>query len=381
MDIIIDVRALMGGKTSGVEVYTRNLLRSLFQLDKENRYILYANAYSDQRQFLQGFERENVTLVCTRIPNKLMNLLLWLIKYPKIDKLAVKNQRKFRDFKPAFLFLPDLRPCAASAGIKKVLVVHDLSWIHFPHFYSLRSRLWHRMLNFRKALINAEKIIAVSKFTADDIISCFGISRNKITVIYEGVGDFTADPHGNSSSLIKKKYSLPEKYFLFLATLEPRKNLPRLIEALRLFKQKDGSNIKLVLAGVKNEKIFHKTQPLDFKDVVTCGFVAEEDKPLLFKQAAAFIYPSLFEGFGLPLLEAMSCATPIITSNVSSMPEIVKDAALLIDPENAKDIAEAMAKVLEPENAKLLKERMLKRIKDFSWEKCARQTLEIFESI
>ncbi|HLG25571.1 MAG TPA: glycosyltransferase family 1 protein, partial [Candidatus Gracilibacteria bacterium] len=164
-------------------------------------------------------------------------------------------------------------------------------------------------------------------------------------------------------------------------TLEPRKNISRLVEGYKLFAKKHPrAGIKLVLAGKTNTSVFSNFRIDKDENIILPGFIDDKDKPLLYEMAEAFVYPSLFEGFGLPLLEALKCGTPIITSDRSSMPEVVGDAALLVNPENSTAIAGALEKILQHDVRSALRRKMAERIKLFSWKKTAKQTLEVLNS-
>lgn len=367
MVTIIDLRALLGHNTSGVEVYLTKLLDNILEQNKKDTFILYTNSAHNQKSILSKFKRKNTIIVQTFFPNRIFNLLLIFLRWPKLDKLVYKKTK----LKCNTFFVPDLRPCPLSKSINKVSAVHDLSFIHFPKYFSLKTRIWYKILNQKKELLESNKIIAVSNFTKQDIIKTFHISPNKIEVIYEGV-----NIEKSNIKYQKNIINLPKEYFLFLSTLEPRKNIDNLIKGFLLFKSKEKSDLKLIIAGHKNNKIFKNINTPNNPDIISLGFIQNKQKYNLYKNAKAFIYPSFFEGFGLPLLEAMFCNTPIITSNTSSMPEIVKDAALLIDPSSPEDISKAMNKILEQSTRKKLEVNMKKRITHFSWEKCAKQTLD-----
>ncbi len=374
LNIIIDIRPLMGGKVSGVEVYIHHLLEHLFTLDQENNYLLYTNAFAKVTANLLAYKRKNVTIIQTFVPNKLLNIGIFLFNRPYLDKL-LPPQYLAPNFPIDIFFQPDLRPAAISKGIKKINVVHDLSFHHYPECFSWKARLWYKIMNPQKQLKKSDHIIAVSAFTKQDLISTYHLPPEKISVIYEGVDTAFCDGITEEKrEQVKKKYSLPEHYILFLATLEPRKNMGRLIKAFQKYTKEHHSNTKLVMAGVTNPKIFSKYKIKPDPHIILTGFIEEEDKATLYTMAQAFIYPSLFEGFGLPLLEAMKCQTPTITSHSSSMPEIVKDAALLIDPLNIDAIAKALYDIQQPEVKAKLKAKMAERIKNFDWKKCAEET-------
>jgi len=379
MNIVIDVRPLLGGRLSGVEIFTLKLIEHILKIDRNNRYLLYSNASKGNIPSLKPFLQENVQILQTRIPNKILNLLICIFKRPHLDRLISKH---LRDFRPDIIFQSDLRPLTTGSGVKKICVVHDLSFQHFPQYFSLKTRLWHKFQNAKKALRAYDHIISVSAFTKKDLIKTFDLNPDKISAIHEGIDEkFCSNADPDQNVRIKNMYNLPENYFLFLATHEPRKNLARLIEAFRQFKKNDKKGFKLVLVGRTNDKIFAKTRVENNADIILTGFIPEEDKPYLFKMAKAFLYPSIYEGFGLPLLEAMKCGTPIITSNSSSMPEICGDAAIFVNPYSVTEITAAMYQILDPHKKKILIENMANRIKLFSWEKCARKTLDLIESL
>jgi len=381
MIIAVDCRPLMGGKLSGVELYTLHLLAHILRIDKQNRYVLFMNASSAQLHHLDRFTQANVFKVQTRIPNKILNFCLFLFKWPRLDQLIIKSLKNEDIKKIDVIFLPDLRPFAVSGKVKTIGVVHDLSFHHFPAFFSIKTRVWHRLLNARKLIKKLDSVITVSNFTKNDIVKTFQIDPEKISAIHEGIeNDFCAGIDDQKSAQIRAKYNLPANYFLFLSTLEPRKNLARIIEAFKLYKQNHPDDLKLVLVG-KPSNIFSELHIEKHPDIVLTGFVEEGDKKYLFHLAKAFLYPSIFEGFGLPLLEAMKCGTPIITSQTSSMPEVCANAALYVDPLSIAEIAETMHQIQEPETVSKLKSKMVSRIQAFSWDKCAAETLKVITSI
>lgn len=379
MTIVIDIRPLMTGAVSGVEVYIQQLLKYLFEIDHTNNYLLFANAASAQKlKNLPVFTNQNVQTVYTRIPNKLLNLSLSLLRWPKIDRLVSKKSGKKIDL----YFQPDLRPSPVSREIKKVTVLHDLSFEHYSRFFSLKTRIWHALLNPCREFNESHHIIAVSEFSRQDIVRAYGIDGSKITVVHEGVEDnFGEKITPQDCEKVRQKYKLPAEFFLFLATLEPRKNLTRLVHAFQQFKKNDQSDIKLIIAGKANDSLFSRPELAHDPNIHFTGFIEEGDKATLFSMAKAFLYPSLFEGFGLPLLEAMKCGTPIITSNVSSMPEVVGDSALLVDPLDEKALSEALHEILKSGTRTALQKKMAERIRQFSWKKCAQETFRVFKQM
>jgi glycosyltransferase involved in cell wall biosynthesis len=371
--IAVDIRPLIGENTSGVETYILELLNNILVKDKKNTYILYINAYKNCDNILKQFNDKNVEILHTRNPNKIFNLLLSFLRWPKLDLVIEKKLNK----KPDIFFVPDLRPSPISKKTQKITVIHDLAYHHFPKFFSLKTRLWYKIINPQKEIKESSKIIAVSHFTKKDLINTYKIDPSKILVIHEGVNKIIDNKQKNLQNL-------PLEYFLFLSTLEPRKNLNMLIKAFSQFKKQNKNDIKLVIAGKENKKIFNHARSVAEcadKDIILTGFVNEKEKASLFTHAKAFIYPSIFEGFGIPLLEAMKHKTPIITSLTSSMPEVAGDAAIFIDPYDQNSLAKAMEEILVLETRKMLKAKMEQQIKKFSWEKCARGTMELFISL
>ncbi len=381
MNILIDLRPLMGGKTSGVEVYTRNIVEKLLQKETEDTYILWVNAWRRLNVF-EPLEKNNsrVREVHTKIPNKILNLSLKLFKWPKIDSLISKSL----DGLPIdIVLMPDLRPSTFSKKVKKVMVIHDISFHHFPRFFSWKSRLWYRLLNPKDELFSSDAIIAVSHATKKDVVKTYHIPPEKIQVIHEAVDDdFGKELSEKRWQEIQRKYQLPDQYFLFLATIEPRKNMGKIIEAFLMFQSRNKEKkIHLVLAGQRNKKIFSTFELATSPHIHFPGFIDDKDKAEVMAHASAFLYPSLFEGFGLPLLEAMKCNTPIITSKTSSMPEVCGDAARYVDPGNASQIEEAMEEILKPEIRKKLSECGKQQIKKFRWDKCADETYRLLISV
>jgi len=374
MNIVIDVRALMGGKWSGVETYIHYLIKSITALDKSNNYILFANASRSQTKHIPNFGTPNIQIIQTRIPNKVLNFGLLFFNYPKLDKLLEKKLHKKID---AFVF-PDLRPYALSRKTAAIQTVHDLCFEHFSQFFSKKSRLWFKILRPKKLIKKADVIIAVSLSTKNDVVQTYKISPQKIHVIYEGIDQlFGQNLNENTWKNLKKKYQLPDEYFLFLSTLEPRKNLKNLLLAFEEYKKENTNKTKLVLVGQEQPDVFSKLQIPSTNDVIQTGFIHEEEKSYFYKNAKALVYPSFFEGFGLPLLEAIKCQTPVITSDRSSMPEIAQKCALYVNPEDTNSIKNALKQIDNEQVRKELKKSMADQIKKFNWEECAASTLQL----
>lgn len=293
--------------------------------------------------------------------------------WPPIDKL-MGGLDIF--FSPHFLLSPVSDKC------RQIITFHDLSFEYFPEFFPWRKRFWHASLSPETRARQAKKIIAVSQSTKDDLVKLYGLPEKKIKVVYSGVGDEFKKIPAETCRAVKKKYNLPDNFILYFGTIEPRKNLVGLIEAYEIFRQKlgPGNAPSLVIAGqvgwFYKKTMLAAQQSVYAKDIIFTGFVEPVDKAYLFNLAALFVYPSFFEGFGFPPLEAMACGVPVICSHTSSFPEVVGDAALMVDPYNFEELAWAIKEVRQDNNLRAdLISRGLERVKNFSWDKCAKETL------
>ena len=382
LNILVDLRPLMAGNVSGVETYIKNLLEQLFKIDSENHYILWWNSHDEVSQNIPRFKNDNITYISTKVPNKFLNLSLSFFRFPKIDKwvgkkLGIKIDR---------IFVPDPRLTPVSKDCKKIMTIHDLSFEHYKEAFSITTRLWHKVLKPKKEAKEAGKIIAVSESTKQDLERTYCLDEEKVKVVYEASSLQTSvetPKLGVSTEVLRKKYELPEKFILTLSTIEPRKNIEGLLQAFQRLKAETNLPHKLVIAGRRNDKIFGKVNMLNPNedDIIFTGFVEEKDKACLYSLAEAFVYPSFFEGFGLPLVEAMQMGAPVITSNLSVMPEIVREAGYFVDPYDIDSVKEGMKVVLEDDNLReQMRKKGIERSKDFSWEKCAKETLEILNS-
>ncbi len=370
MKIAIDLRPLMAGKVSGVEVYIKSMLEALFELKTKHKFVLWYNAFKNIDTSHFPKLPKNVKLVRTRIPNKLFNLSLSLLRYPKLDKLIGKGID--------VLWVPDPRPAPVSKNCKKIITFHDLSFEDFKYSFNLKTRLWHKILRPKKEAMEADSIVAVSKFTKGQLIEEYGISKEKIKVIYEAAADYLKPLNmPKSLELIRRKYDLPESYFLCLSTLEPRKNTSGIIEAYLAWQEDTKVDVGLVIAGKKYPGIFSETKLKKHPNIHMTGFIDEEDKALLYQHALAFLYPSFYEGFGLPILEAMQCGTPVITSDATAMPEVAGNAALLVNPNDPRELKNAMHEVYRDEQLReSLIQKGFEQAARFSWKKAANKFLK-----
>jgi glycosyltransferase involved in cell wall biosynthesis len=259
-----------------------------------------------------------------------------------------------------------------------LFTLHDLTFLTFPSFHNRRTRLMSRWA-LRQAVRNADAFVTDAEFTAREMVRTTGVSREKIHVI-PLAADEAFRPTGDEGCLSRLGIEAP--FVLYVGTLEPRKNLPLLIRAFAAQR----TEAKLVIAGTKGwmfEEIFALVERLELTSrVIFTGFVPDEDLPALLGAAEVFVYPSLHEGFGLPVLEAMQCGAPVITTNVSSLPEVAGDAALLVSPDDVAGLSAALARVLaEPALRADLKGRSLEQARRFSWRETAERTAEVYRQV
>jgi glycosyltransferase involved in cell wall biosynthesis len=385
--VAIDVRCLAEGRMTGVEEYTLNILENLFQLDKKNEYVLFFNSLGSSKADFSGLEKySNVRLKRFHFPSKFLNFCFWYLGFPKIDKMVGGAE---------IVFLPNIIFGSVSKKTRLVTTIHDLSFERFPETFSWKRRFWHGIINSKRICRQADKIITVSLSTKKDLETLYKIIGQKIEIIPSGISEKFFSISRNDRKLIevKERYGLPYKFILFLGTIEPRKNIIALIRAFDALKelaiQKNDDNLKrfkLVIAGQSGwlgEKIECEIQKAKYKnDIQEVGFIPAEDKPYFLNLATLFVYPSIFEGFGFPPLEAMKCGVPVITSNNSSLPEVVGVGGIMVNFDKPDEIQKAIQKILEnPELYNKLKISGLKKASEFSWQETAKRFLEVIESL
>jgi glycosyltransferase involved in cell wall biosynthesis len=264
------------------------------------------------------------------------------------------------------------------------LTVHDLAFDIFPEFVTLKERLHNRLARIQETTERAKGILAVSESTGNDLQARWHVPETKITVTTLGVDhDMFLPREQPSDRTFRAMYDLNRPYILALATHEPRKNLESVIEAYTIFRARGGRQLPLVFSGAEGWKTrrlneLFTTSPYK-KDIIVLGYVPDKHKPALYRGATAFVFPSFYEGFGLPVLEAMACGIPVITSVTSSLPELTHEAALLIDPMNVNDLASALHELIDEPGGlalrQILSKKGIERAQAFTWDKTAKKTL------
>jgi glycosyltransferase involved in cell wall biosynthesis len=380
MRIGIDIRCLAEGRRTGVEEYTLGLIKELLHSGGEHHFVLFFNSWSKPPRFLHALaHHDNVTVKAYRWPNKLLNFCLWYLRYPKLDRLMGGVD---------VVFLPNQNFAATSKHVPMVVTAHDLSFELFPRTFSLKQRIWHYLVDFRGLIRRSRAVVAVSESTKNDIVDAYSVQASKVTVIPSGYDKNCRLMDRNSELLIEvqKRYKLPFKYILSFATFEPRKNLLSVIEAYEEFiKQNPDSPYDLVLAGSpgwEKRALYTRIRTSILRSRIhAIGFVEDTEKPAVYNLASVFVYPSFYEGFGFPPLEAMACGVPVIVSHSSSLPEIVGEAGILIDPYRPQEIFDAFEAILkDKELHDTLRTRGLERCVRYSWARTSSEILELFAS-
>lgn len=367
MRIAIDASRVINEK-AGIGRYTKKLIGNLLEIDKENDYILLFNFWNNfltKKAQAESYKQKNTEIKCRRYPGLIKESLL-------------KSNFGFNRFlnKEADIFLaPTFLDFDFSLKISQIVVIHDLSMFYYPEH--LGKKLSNKFEKVTKmAAEKSDKIITISQSTKRDLIKTLNIEKDKISVIYPGLNKFPVVasklPNGLKS----------QEYILAVGTIEPRKNLIGLIKAYAMLSEKLQNKYPLVLSGAigwGTDEIFKEAEKIKDK-IRFLSYQPDEMLAKLYKEAKVFVYPSFYEGFGFPIIEAMQFGTPVITSDLSSMPEAGGRAALYIDPEDSKSISGALQKVLE---GKINIDKVSKLGQDqaskFSWEKTAKETLELIK--
>lgn len=334
MRIAIDIRPMLERRRAGVSLYTANLVRTLVGRGA-HEYALFCNAFGKRVPDDVPAESNRVFHRFTRYPNKLLNAAFAFTGRPYIEDLVGPADG---------IYLPNLN--FAATRMPYAVTVHDLSFIRYRRFFSLRQRAWHAAVRPARLILGASRVIAVSDHTRRDIMEMFGLPEDRIAVVHPAAGPEFSAASGDDIAAVRRKHGLDSPFLLYLGTLEPRKNVARLIEAYGAASV-DADLVIAGGAGWLHKEIFESAGRSPKKDRIRfLGYVDDADKPGLYSAAEAFLYPSHYEGFGMPPLEAMACGTPVVASHASSLPEVVGDAGLLVDPYDVTEIAGAIEAVM-----------------------------------
>jgi glycosyltransferase involved in cell wall biosynthesis len=357
----------------GIGIYTKKIVEHLINLDKTNQYILMYPSFGKAHKLFGKFSSyENVVEVYSK--SLVPHAIYW-------DNFIVpRTSKKYHIdliFNP-FLSVPIF------GDFKKIFVMHGHEWFTMPEVFWLSERIIGKMR--MKAIMKAsDKIISISNTMTALCAQKTGLSDYKFRTIYHGVDEsFRPITDNKTLEVVKQKYNLPEKFILFVGGLYPQKNFSALVKAFNLMV--NDVPHQLVVAGKARWKYKNDLKLIEEKGLGTrmqlLGWVNPEEIPALYNLADCFVYPSLYEGFGLCLVEAMATGCPIVAASSGALPEIAQDAALLVDPQNYPQMQEAILKVISDTSLRHdLIQRGLLRAKDFTWEKCAEETLKLFYEV
>ena len=367
MRIAIDARKL---RDYGIGTYVRNLLRHLSRIDSTTEYVLLCNG--EDCGALEALGENFRTVSDSSAP------------YSIREQLSVPldlRREGINLFHAPHYVLPPLTPC------RSVVTIHDCIHLRFPQYLPNRLAYGYARASLWIATHRSSRVLTVSEASKRDILKYFHVPEAKINVIYNAIDErFGEAPDEEEVARVRERYQLNDPFVLYAGNIKPHKNLERLIEAFQMLRKGDLEHVKLLIIGDEISKYATLRRAVHHyklhKHVRFFGFVPDKTLAVLYRLASVFVFPSLYEGFGLPPLEAMASGTPVITSNVSSLPEVVGDAALLIDPYDATQIAAAMRRVLtEPALREDLRQRGLQRVREFSWERSVRRVSEIYGEV
>jgi glycosyltransferase involved in cell wall biosynthesis len=374
MKIAIDV-SLAVGDSAGVGSYTRGLLEGLSAIDAENEYLLYS--YLDFPDAPQPLLPHKPNFSLRRLPLEGEH---WERMWYGAD-LPPKEALEAVDVLHSTFFNAPKEHYGAL-----VVTIYDVSFVLQPQFHIEANRL-HCLQGTLNAALYADRIIAISMQTKQDLMDYFSIPAERIRLIHAAPSKIYS-PERNVKVIrgALERFGIFRNFILFVGSLEPRKNLKTLLQAYARYRQRYSSEELLVVAGGKgwlNDDLSQVVAELGITDCVKfLGYIEETDLRVLYSAAKLFVYPSIYEGFGLPPLEAMACGAPVITSNTSALPEVVGDAATVIDPHDSEELCQAMRMVLGNSSRRSkMRQQGLERAKRFSWERAARETLAVYREI
>jgi glycosyltransferase involved in cell wall biosynthesis len=373
MRIGIEAQRILRKKKHGMDVVAVELIKALQTIDKKNEYVIFCRNGEDAGTIT---ETDNFTV--KKFPS---------FSYGDWEQIKLPSIAKKMDL--------DVLHCTANTApitppCPLVLTLHDIIYLENVNFkgtaYQNLGNLYRRVL-VPKLVNKSNLIITVSEFERQNIINKLKVPEEKVVVVYNAVSERFNNNYASEQLIaFKKQYGLPDKYILFLGNTAPKKNTKNVIKAYIEYCNSEKAPIPLVLLDYSKELVLMQLEELQAKQLIDQfvfpGYVPHNQMPLMYNAATLFLYPSLRESFGLPILEAMACGVPVITSATSSMPEVAQDAAVLINPFSYKEISEAISVTLtSPDKLSTYKSKGLERSKDFTWENAATQVLNIYEKI
>jgi glycosyltransferase involved in cell wall biosynthesis len=358
-------------RRAGVSHYIEQVLRHLGYIDRANRYSVYTT---------RGLGAAALGLPPNfAVRSSALPTINPRVRIPWEQFIAPLLLRAVR----ADVYHGMLNVVPLACPVPSVVTVHDLAFIRFPHTFRSYNRTY---LDFatRTSVRRAARICAVSEHTKREVVGLLGVPAERVVVTPDAAREHFQLPDPAALAQFRAQKGLPEQFVFYVGTLEPRKNLPTLLEAYSQVAR--ASQVPLIIGGGKGwmyDAIFARLEALNLQEQVRfIGYVPEEELPLWYAAATLFVFPSLYEGFGMPPLEAMSCGTPVVTSNCTSLPEVVGEAGLMVDPTDAEALAEAILRVLRSADLREdMRARGLQRARLFDWHTTAERTLHIYEQL
>ena len=368
MHIAIDAHSV-GAGLGGNESYIANLIEALAEIDTFNRYTLYVTRREAVERFTHRWPHVSVRLTLPHTP---------LVRIPLT--LSAELRRRPVDLLHVQYTAPPLAPCAV------VATIHDLSFEHLPETFNRRSRAQLR-LTVRRTARMADAVITPSEYSRRDLVETYHLPPERVTVTpLSAAPNLAPVCDEGERRRVRELYGISGEYILAVGAIHPRKNLVRLIEAYADLRaaRPQAKLPQLVLVGKRGWLYGETLSAVDMHsvngDIRFTGYAREEDLPALYTDALCFVYPSYFEGFGLPVLEAMACGAPVVTGNRTSLPEVVGDAGLLVDPFDKGALRSAIGRLVDDVDLRRkLRARGIERARHFSWRETARLTLEVYE--
>jgi len=364
---------------TGVGQYTKNLLEALFRLDQENTYTIFSFAllgHGAKARPIPETPRLGYRFI-KYAHLKMFNAVVRKVTAPPIDLMLGSR--------PDLFLFPNFVRYPLPLGSRAIPIIYDLSFVLHPEHVARRNRQFltrYVPLTIEKS----EHIVTISENSKREIVEYYGTDPAKISIVSPAIDHSVFYPRpANEIAAVAGKYGITKPYILYTGTLEPRKNIRSILDAYEKLPEHVRASYSLVLAGGKgwlDESIKNRLDELKHLDIITTGYVPDEDLPALYSGASVFVYPSLYEGYGMPPLEAMACNTPVIVANNSSLPEVVGDAGLLVDALDVDSLAQYIEKVLgDPALAGELRRRGLDRAKASNWEESARRLLAVISEV
>jgi glycosyltransferase involved in cell wall biosynthesis len=357
-------------RRAGISHYVEQVLSQLGQIDRSNRYSVYTTRGLDQRAL--GLP-DNFRVIPSRFPT-----INPRVRIPWEQLLAPLLLRR----SGADLFHGVHSVVPVSCPVPSVVTVHDLAFIRFPQTFRAYNRIYLDVAT-RLSVQRATRILVVSEHTRREVIGLLGVAPERVVVTPNAVREHFRPPDPAVLEAFRARKGLPERFVLYVGTLEPRKNLTTLLEAYAQVAQRQVT--PLLVGGGKGwlyDAVFQRLEALGLRERVHfVGYLDEEELPLWYAAATVFVFPSIYEGFGMPPLEAMACGTPVVASNTSSLPEVVGDAGLTVSPYDPAALAAAISRVLDDADLRQeLRERGLRQARAFSWRVTAERTLAAYEA-